>query len=131
MTWRARRLAPRPPPSPNTAAGTASCPRSRRWPNGLPEPKHPPTTGCPTCRPDTRIAEPVRLAKLHWRIEHHYRELKHGLGLDHFEGRSRIGWHHHVTLVTAAQAFLTAQRLAPMGDAPTSPSTRSSTPSKT
>ena len=39
--------------------------------------------------------------------------LKHGLGLDHFEGRSWPGWHHHVTLVTAAHAFLTEQRLAP------------------
>jgi SRSO17 transposase len=30
----------------------------------------------------------VRLAKIGWRIEHDYRELKHGLGMDHFEGRS-------------------------------------------
>jgi hypothetical protein len=42
-----------------------------------------------------------------WRIEHDYREVKHGLGLDNFEGRSWRGSHHHVTLVTAAQAFLT------------------------
>jgi hypothetical protein len=41
---------------------------------------------------------------MRWRIEHDYRELKHGLGLDHFEGRPRRGWQHHVTLVTAAQA---------------------------
>ncbi len=47
------------------------------------------------------------------RIEHDYRELKHGLGLDHFEGRTWRGWHHHVTLVTAAQAFLTLRRLDP------------------
>jgi len=39
----------------------------------------------------------MRLAKLRWRIEHDYRELKHGLGLDHFEGRSWRGWQHHVT----------------------------------
>lgn len=56
---------------------------------------------------DTPIADLVRLAKVRWRIEHDYRELKHGLGLDHFEGRSWPGWHHHVTLVTAAHAFLT------------------------
>ncbi|MFJ6574323.1 IS701 family transposase, partial [Streptomyces sp. NPDC091292] len=37
---------------------------------------------------DTPIADLVRLAKVRWRIEHDYRELKHGLGLDHFEGRS-------------------------------------------
>ncbi|MET8214012.1 IS701 family transposase [Streptomyces sp. NPDC005373] len=82
--------------------------------------------------PDTlSLAELVRLAKIRWRIEHDYRELKHGLGLDHFEGRSWTGWHHHVTLVTAAQAFLTEQRLAPKADTADSPSTRSSTPSKT
>ena len=65
---------------------------------------------------DTPLAELVRLAKIRWRIEHDYRELKHGLGLDHFEGRSWPGWHHHVTLVTAAHAFLTEQRLAPKAD---------------
>ena len=80
---------------------------------------------------DTAAAELVRLAKIRWRIEHDYRELKHGLGLDHFEGRSWRGWHHHVTLVTAAHAFLTEQRLAPKADTPDSPSTRSSTPSRT
>ncbi|WP_405622839.1 IS701 family transposase [Streptomyces sp. NBC_00076] len=82
--------------------------------------------------PDTlSLAELVRLAKIRWRIEHDYRELKHGLGLDHFEGRSWAGWHHHVTLVTAAHAFLTEQRLAPKADTAGSPSTRSSTPSRT
>ncbi|HEX2298191.1 MAG TPA: IS701 family transposase [Pseudonocardiaceae bacterium] len=80
---------------------------------------------------DTPIADLVRLAKIRWRIEHDYRELKHGLGLDHFEGRSFNGWHHHATLVTAAHAFLTEQRLSPKADTPDSPSTRSSTPSKT
>ncbi|MEU4507773.1 transposase, partial [Streptomyces sp. NPDC024089] len=63
--------------------------------------------------PETPVAELVRWAKMRWRIEHDYRELKHGLGLDHFEGRTWRGWHHHVTLVTAAQAFLTLRRLDP------------------
>ncbi|MGW3911977.1 IS701 family transposase [Streptomyces sp. NPDC005070] len=81
--------------------------------------------------PDTPIADLVRLAKVRWRIEHDYRELKHGLGLDHFEGRSWPGWHHHVTLATAAHAFLTEQRLAPKAPQPGPPSTRSSTLSKT
>jgi SRSO17 transposase len=80
---------------------------------------------------DTPITELVRLAKIRWRIEHDYRELKHGLGLDHFEGRSWNGWHHHATLVTAAHAFLTEQRLSPKADTPDSPSTRSSTSSRT
>jgi SRSO17 transposase len=48
---------------------------------------------------------------MRWRIEHDYRELKTGLGLDHFEGRSWLGWHHHATMVTAAHLFLTILRL--------------------
>ncbi|WP_079177338.1 IS701 family transposase [Streptomyces sp. MUSC 14] len=80
---------------------------------------------------DTPIVDLVQLAKVRWRIEHDYRELKHGLGLDHFEGRSWPGWHHHVTLVTAAHAFLTEQRLVPKVPAPVSASTNCSTPSKT
>jgi SRSO17 transposase len=62
---------------------------------------------------DTVLRHLVRLAKIRWRIEHDYRELKHGLGLDHYEGRTWRGWHHHVTLVSAAQAFLTLRRLDP------------------
>ena len=64
------------------------------------------------------LAELVRLAKLRWRIELDYRELKDALGLDHFEGRSFRGWHHHVTLVSVAHAFLTLQRLDPKAHAP-------------
>lgn len=40
------------------------------------------------------------------------RESKHGLGLDHVEGRTWLGWHHHVTLATAAHLFVTGQRVA-------------------
>jgi SRSO17 transposase len=60
----------------------------------------------------------VRLAKIRWRIEHDYRELKTGLGIDHFEGRSFVGWHRHVTLTVLAQAFCTLLRLDPKADAP-------------
>jgi SRSO17 transposase len=66
----------------------------------------------------TPIAELVRLAKIRWRVEHDYRELKTGLGLAHFEGRSYTGWHRHVTLATAAQAFCTMIRLDPKAPAP-------------
>ncbi|MBB4893360.1 SRSO17 transposase [Streptomyces olivoverticillatus] len=61
---------------------------------------------------DTPLTTLVRLAKLRWRIEHDYREMKQALGLAHFEGRTWQGWHHHVTLVSAAHAFCTLQRLA-------------------
>jgi SRSO17 transposase len=67
---------------------------------------------------DTELAELVRLAKLRWRIEHDYRECKTALGLDHFEGRTFAGWHRHVTLVTAAQLFLTLLRTDPKAAAP-------------
>jgi len=67
---------------------------------------------------DTPVTELVRLAKIRWRVEHDYRELKHGLGLDHFEGRSFTGWHRHVTLAVLAQAFITMIRTDPKADAP-------------
>ncbi|MGA8453933.1 MAG: IS701 family transposase [Streptosporangiaceae bacterium] len=67
---------------------------------------------------DTPIEELVRLAKIRWRIEHDYRELKTGLGLDHFEGRSFAGWHRHVTLAALAQAFCTLLRTDPKAPAP-------------
>ncbi len=59
---------------------------------------------------DTPLPDLVRQAKARWRIEHDYRELKTGLGLDHFEGRTWIGWHRHVTLAATAQLFLTKLR---------------------
>jgi SRSO17 transposase len=59
----------------------------------------------------TSLKTLVRTAKVRYRIEHDYRELKTGLGLDHFEGRTFTGWHRHATLVTAAQLFLTTLRL--------------------
>jgi SRSO17 transposase len=67
---------------------------------------------------DTPLEELVRLAKIRWRVEHDYRELKTGLGLDHFEGRSYTGWHRHVTLAVLAQAFITMIRTDPKAHAP-------------
>lgn len=85
------------------------------WPPGAEEP-------CgywlSTLPEDTPIAELVRLAKIRWRVEHDYRELKTGLGLDHFEGRSYLGWHRHVTLAVLAQAFCTMLRSDPKAPAP-------------
>jgi len=61
--------------------------------------------------PKTSWRKLVRRAKGRFRIEQDYREMKMELGLDHFEGRSWQGWHHHVTLVTTAYSFLTLERL--------------------
>jgi SRSO17 transposase len=86
-----------------------------QWPEGEAEPSKYWLANLPA---ETTLAELVRLAKLRWRIELDYRELKDALGLDHFEGRSFRGWHHHVTLVSLAHGFLTLQRLDPKADAP-------------
>ena len=44
---------------------------------------------------------------MRWRIEHDYRDLETGLGLDHFEGQSFTVFHRHLALVVAAQLFIT------------------------
>ncbi|HEX8927820.1 MAG TPA: IS701 family transposase [Actinomycetota bacterium] len=80
------------------------------WPPEEPEPTDYWLSDLPEHIP---LPQLVRLAKIRWRIEHDYRELKTGLGLDHFEGRSWAGWHRHVTLVTAAQLFITTLRADP------------------
>jgi SRSO17 transposase len=80
------------------------------WPQGEPEPVKYWLASLPA---DTPLERLVWLAKLRWRVEHDDRELKDALGLDHFEGRSWQGWHHHVTLVSVAHAFVTLERLNP------------------
>jgi SRSO17 transposase len=85
------------------------------WPDDADEPTDYWLSNLPA---DTTIEHLVDLAKIRWRIEHDYRELKTGLGLGHFEGRSWTGWHRHVTLVCLAQAFLTMLRLDPKAPAP-------------
>ena len=60
----------------------------------------------------------ARLARLRWTVELDYRQLKGELGLDHFEGRSYLGFHHHCALVTCAHAFLTLERLCPKARRP-------------
>jgi SRSO17 transposase len=62
---------------------------------------------------DEPLERLARLARLRWTIELDYRQLKGELGLDHYEGRSYLGFHHHTALVTCAHAFLTLERLCP------------------
>jgi SRSO17 transposase len=59
---------------------------------------------------NTPLPTMVRLAKLRWRIERDYEELKDQFGLDHYEGRGWRGFHHHGSLCIAAYAFLAAER---------------------
>jgi SRSO17 transposase len=86
-----------------------------QWPDEQPEPVK---YWLSSLGADTDPADLLRLGKIRWRIEHDYRELKTGLGLDHFEGRTFTGWHRHVTLVTAAHLFCTTLRLDPKAAAP-------------
>lgn len=53
----------------------------------------------------------VTLAHQRWAIEQQYQELKSELGLDHFEGRSYPGWHHHVVLTAVAHAYIQRERM--------------------
>ncbi|MEE9385043.1 MAG: transposase [Nannocystaceae bacterium] len=53
----------------------------------------------------------VRAIKNRWRIEQSYRDLKGELGVDHYEGRSFIGWHHHISVALACYAFLIAEQV--------------------
>jgi SRSO17 transposase len=85
------------------------------WP---PETDEPTDYWLSTLPEDISLEELVRLAKIRWRVEHDYRELKTGLGLDHFEGRSFAGWNRHVTLAVLAQAFITMIRTDPKAHAP-------------
>lgn len=59
----------------------------------------------------TSVKRLVYLAKLRWRVERDYQEMKGEVGLDHYEGRTWRGWHHHTALVAVAHAFLTLQRV--------------------
>lgn len=78
------------------------------WPEGEAEPTKYWLAQLGPSRPGLRRL--VKMAHARWRIEMDYRELKDELGLDHFEGRQWLGWHHHVTLVTLAYAFLRSEQ---------------------
>lgn len=108
VTWRSGSAGPltsrfpvvslRPVGKQATAAAQAAGGGHYRWDGGLPMRtvlvEWPPTAWAPTdywisdLPADTPLPELVRLAKLRWRTEHDYRKLKHGLVLDHYEGRS-------------------------------------------
>jgi SRSO17 transposase len=77
------------------------------WPSDEPEPTK---YWLSTCREDIAIDELVDLAKLRWRIERDYQELKQEVGLGHYEGRGWRGLHHHITLSIAAYGFLISER---------------------
>ena len=59
---------------------------------------------------DASLKKLVGLAKLRWRVERDYQEMKQEIGLDHFEGRGWRGFHHHGALCAVAHGFLALRR---------------------
>lgn len=76
------------------------------WPEGAPGPTKFVLSTMPQ---QVSLKQTVRTFKSRWRIERSYEDLKGELGLDHYEGRTFVGWHHHVTVVLACYAFLVAE----------------------
>lgn len=77
------------------------------WPDGETEPTK---YWLATLPEDITFEHLVDVAKLRWRIERDYQELKQELGLGDYEGRGWRGFHHHATLCIAAYGFLIAER---------------------
>ena len=77
------------------------------WPKGETEPTK---YWLSTLPEDITLHRLVYFAKLRWRIERDYQELKQEVGLGHFEGRGWRGFHHHATLCIAAYGFLISER---------------------
>src|SRR5665213_523395 len=77
------------------------------WPDGEEEPTKYWLSNLPK---DIAFRQLVDIAKLRWRIERDYQELKQEVGLGHFEGRGWRGFHHHATLCIAAYGFLVSER---------------------
>jgi len=77
------------------------------WPEGEKEPTKYWLSNLPR---DIAFRQLVDIAKLRWRIERDYQELKQEVGLGHFEGRGWRGFHHHATLCVAAYGFLVSER---------------------
>jgi SRSO17 transposase len=97
------------------------------WPQGEKEPTKYWLSNLP---PDIGFARLVDFAKLRWRIERDYQELKQETGLDHFEGRGWRGFHHHATLCIAAYGFLISERetIPPSGPRSATPFKKSPLP---
>jgi SRSO17 transposase len=85
------------------------------WPADHAEPTDYWISNLPADTPPERLA---RLARMRWKMELDYKQLKGELGLDHYEGRSWLGWHHHTALVSAAHGFLTLERINPFHPRP-------------
>src|SRR5881275_409117 len=125
VTWRERTAGPLAsrfaavPVRPGHDDFRLSEPRAEEWLLAeWPEGEEAPTDYWLSTLPATAaLEELVATAKLRWRIERDFEELKQELGLGHFEGRGWRGVHHHASLCIAAYGFLAAERcrLSPQG----------------
>jgi SRSO17 transposase len=79
------------------------------WLEGEPKPTKFTLTTLPERMSKKQI---VRIFKERWRTERMYQDLKGELGLDHFEGRSFPGWHHHISVVLCCYAFVISERVS-------------------
>jgi hypothetical protein len=97
------------------------------WPEGENEPTK---YWLSTLPGDITFRRLVDIAKLRWRIERDYHELKQEVGLGHFEGRGWRGFHHHATLCIAAYGFLISEKetIPPSGHPRTRRGAQSSLP---
>lgn len=59
---------------------------------------------------DISFVRLVRRLKSRWPVEQGYQQLKEELGIDHFEGRSWVGLHHHICMTFLAYGFLELER---------------------
>jgi SRSO17 transposase len=98
-------------PAHRAAKGKSRPPRQWllvEWPKAEPEPTK---YWFANLSAQTGLSRLVSVAKIRWRIEQSYQQLKEELGLDHYEGRGYPGWHHHVTMTMLAYGFLLIETL--------------------
>jgi SRSO17 transposase len=101
--------------------GRRGCPEETlliEWPEGEAEPTK---YWLSTLDKNISFRQLVDIAKMRWRIERDYQELKQEVGLGHYEGRGWPGFHHHATLCIAIYGFLISERETIPPSAPHSP----------
>ncbi len=67
---------------------------------------------------NTALEDFVRISGMRWPIETIFEESKGEVGMDHYEMRSWLGWHHHMLLVALAHHFLVRLRIQFQEQAP-------------
>ena len=73
------------------------------WPKGAPEPYH---SYLAHFDRQPSKARCLKLSRSRWHVEQYFQRSKDDLGLDHFEGRSWRGFHHHLALSALAYLFI-------------------------